>query len=153
MTPMDPKLLSADARKVFEHMEFDADEKLLFEVRKHWFGLFIIYLVGTFVTVMILAVALGAAVVVREGRLEDTGINTLAWPIVMICFVAAILSLIVTAIAAYLYKTNVLLVTSDKLAQLLNISLFNRKISQLSIGDVQDVTVHQRGIFAHAYKF
>jgi len=81
---MDPKLLSADARKVFEHMEFDADEKLLFEVRKHWFGLFIIYLVGTFVTVMILAVALGAAVVVREGRLEDTGINTLAWPIVMI---------------------------------------------------------------------
>ena len=46
-----------------------------------------------------------------------------------------------------------MIVTSEKLAQLLNPSLFNRKISQLSIGDVQDVSVHQNGIFPHIFDY
>ncbi|MCA9344118.1 PH domain-containing protein, partial [Candidatus Saccharibacteria bacterium] len=30
---------------------------------------------------------------------------------------------------------------------------FNRKISQLSIGDVQDVTVTQKGVLAHLFNY
>ena len=143
---MDPSQLSPSARQVFKLIEFDADEELLFEVRKHWFGLFLIYLLGTTVTAGALAAALAVAVAGGE-------FDSLRMPVILISFLLAVLSTIFTAIGAYLYKSNVILVTSDKLAQLLAYGIFHRKISQLSIGDVQDVTVRQHGIFAHMFNY
>ena len=61
--------------------------------------------------------------------------------------------LVVTTISAILYVNNVILVTTEKIAQILYFSLFNRKISQLSIGDVQDVSVSQNGIFPHLFNY
>ena len=46
-----------------------------------------------------------------------------------------------------------MLVTSDKIAQVLYRTIFDRKISQLSIGDVQDVTVTQRGVLARMFNY
>jgi hypothetical protein len=151
---MDPSQLSPSARQVFKLIEFDENEQLLFEIRKHWFGLFLIYFMGSFVTVMLLAAIIGAAAITPDTQF-GTGIDmtALRLPIILIGFLLAILSTIMTAIAAYLYRSNVILVTNEKLAQLLNPTLFNRKISQLSIGDVQDVSVHQRGIFPHAFHY
>lgn len=153
MHTLDPEKLSPSARQVFKLIEFDKDEKLLFELRKHWFGLFIIYLFGTFVTVTVLVIAVASALATQNESFSSSGLSSLAMPVIVLCFFLAVLSLVITAIAAYLYRTNVILVTTDKLAQLLNVTIFNRKISQLSIGDVQDVTVKQVGIFAHAYNY
>lgn len=55
--------------------------------------------------------------------------------------------------AAIFYKSNVVLVTNEKLAQVLYKNLFHRRISKLSIGDVQDVTVIQKGVFAHLFNY
>lgn len=62
-------------------------------------------------------------------------------------------TLAVMTIQAILYSNNVIFVTSEKIAQILYINLFNKKISQLSIGDVQDVTVTQKGILAHIFNY
>jgi uncharacterized membrane protein YdbT with pleckstrin-like domain len=154
MRTMDPKKLSPSARQVFKLIEFDDEEKLVYEIRKHWFGLYIIYLSGTFVTIILLFVAIGAAAITPDNQF-GTGMDftSVRMPVIVLCFFVAIFSAIVTAIAAYLYRSNVILVTSEKLAQVLNPSLFNRKISQLSIGDAQDVTVNQRGIFPHLFNY
>lgn len=56
-------------------------------------------------------------------------------------------------IAAVIYNNSVVFVTSEKIVQVLYISLFNRKISQLGIGDVQDVTVQQVGIFPRIFNY
>jgi hypothetical protein len=151
---MDPKQLSPSARQVFKLIEFDEEEKLVYEIRKHWFGLYIIYFFGTLVTVILLFIAVGSAAITPDTQLgTGTDLSVLKMPIIVICFVLAIFSSIVTAIAAYLYRSNVILVTTEKLAQVLNPALFNRKISQLSIGDAQDVTVDQRGIFPHLFHY
>lgn len=147
MHTMDPSQLSPSARQVFKLIEFDEDEKLLFEVRKHWFGLFLVYFFGSFVIVLALAAAVGAA------ALPSGEFDTIRMPVVLLGLMLAILGAIFTAIGAYLYRSNVILVTSDKLAQLLVYGIFQRKISQLSIGDVQDVTVRQHGIIAHALNY
>lgn len=154
MKPLEPSQLSPTAQQAFKLIEFDKDERLLYEVRKHWFGLFLIYATGLLVSLALIGIALGAALM-GAGDDLGTGVNlsSLQLPVILICFLTAILVAIGTAIGAFLYKTNVILVTSDKISQLLNTSLFNRKISQLSIGDVQDVSVHQRGIFAHLFKY
>lgn len=73
--------------------------------------------------------------------------------LIAIGFLLTTFSLIGTAIGAYLYQANVVIVTSEKIAQLLYTTLFDRKISQLSIGDVQDVSVQQKGIFARIFNY
>jgi hypothetical protein len=152
MHAMDPNKLSPSARQVFKMIEFDDEEVLLFEIRKHWFGLFIIYFTGSFITAVLLVVAVAAAAS-RSQSFEGISTSALALPVILICFIFAILSVIGTAIGAYLYRSNVMLVTSEKLAQLLAINIFHRKISQLSIGDVQDVTVQQRGVLPHLFHY
>ena len=147
MHTMKPEELSQNARGVFKKIEFDEDEKLLFEVRKHWFGLFLIYLGGSFVIFFLLIFAIVA--VVSVGKDFESGGLALA----MVSILLAILASIFTSVVAYLYKSNVILVTNEKLAQMLVEGLFHQKISQLSIGDVQDVTVRQNGIFAHMFHY
>lgn len=154
MKPIEPSQLSSSAKQAFRLIEFDDNERLLYEVRKHWFGLYMIYAAGTFIAFILIFIAVGAALM-SSGDSLGTGVNLsqLQLPVILLCFITAILVAVGTAIGAFLYKSNVILVTSDKLAQLLNVSLFNRKISQLSIGDVQDVSVHQKGVFAHLLKY
>jgi hypothetical protein len=155
MRTMEPNQLSAAAKQVFKLIEFDADEKLLYELRKHWFGLFVIYATGSFIIALLLGIAFAAAAASPEQADLGTGLglNSLALPVVAITLLLAFLAAIFTSIAAYLYKSNVIIVTSEKLAQLLNPTLFHRKISQLSIGDVQDATVVQKGLFPHMFHY
>lgn len=144
---MDPKHLSPSARQVFQLIEFDENEILLFEIRKHWFGVFIIYAIGFLVMISSLVVAVGAAM------MNDPNFEQVKMPVILISFLLSLLSVLGTAIAAYIYKSNVMLITSEKIAQLLVHGIFSRKVSQLSIGDVQDVTVRQNGIFPHMLKY
>ncbi len=154
MKSIEPFQLSSSAQQGFRLIEFDEDEKLLCEVRKHWFGLFLIYLTGTFIAVVLMGLSLGA-ILMDSNTSTEMGfeLSALQLPIIFACFLATILVLIGTAIGAYLYKSNVIIVTSEKLAQLLNVSLFKRKVSQLSIGDIQDVSVRQNGLLAHLFKY
>lgn len=154
MKSMEPSQLSSSAKQAFRLIEFDSNERLLYEVRKHWFGLFLIYATGAFISLILISIAVVAALMdARSDFGTGMSLSQMQLPVILLCFLAAIMVAVGTAIGAFLYKTNVVLVTSDKLPQLLNVSLFNRKISQLSIGDVQDVSVTQKGIFAHLFKY
>lgn len=144
--------LSKEGRRFFKFIEFDANEQLVTEIRKHPFGLFIIFATGALVTVALLAVgAVGGFVDFSSSG--TAGANSMKPVLVLISFVLLIGTLIMTYIAAFLYTSNVIFVTSEKIAQVLYISLFNRKVSQLSIGDVQDVTVSQNGVMAHIFNY
>lgn len=148
------KRLSSEGRKYFKLIEFDANEELITEIRKHPFGLLLIFLTGLFVIlaitiINIFALASDLTWLTTSPQSAETAKGILA----LVSFFIIIGDIIITFVAAFLYKSNVIYVTSEKLAQVLFTSLFNRKISQLSIGDVQDVTVTQKGIFAHALNF
>jgi uncharacterized membrane protein YdbT with pleckstrin-like domain len=146
--------LSSEGKKYFHFIEFDADEKLVTEIRKHPFGLFLIFLTGGFVTLAIIGLMVVIVGADLSGFVEsDNSQSTIKGVISFLSLLLIIGSVIMTLIAAFLYKSNVIFVTSEKIAQVLYTSLFNRKISQLSIGDVQDVTVTQKGIFATIFKY
>lgn len=147
---MQPAKLSHNGRRLFEVIEFDENERLLAEIRKHPFGLYLIYLSGIFVSLLILAVLLGLSYVAGQSNSDNASLQGL---MILGGVVISVAVLGVTFIAGYLYNSNVIIVTNEKLAQVLYASLFNRKISQLSIGDVQDVTVQQNGIFPHWFNY
>jgi uncharacterized membrane protein YdbT with pleckstrin-like domain len=153
---MQPQKLSPTGEKFRQMIEFDENEQLLMEVRKDPFGLFMIYFFGTLVTLVLFGVmVLGVSSLDFSSVTSGTGVDDGSFKsiIVILGFILTVFSLVITAIGAFLYRNNVVLITSEKIAQMLYVSLFNRKISQLSIADVQDVTVKQQGIFAHIFNY
>lgn len=147
--------LSTRGKQLFRQIEFDSDEQLVYEIRKDPFGLFIVYFTGFFITgIIFLALIVGAAFVGQD-PLSTGSPNSSSIRSIMIGtgIILASFAIIATFIAAYLYINNVVVVTSDKIAQVLYRTIFDRKISQLSIGDIQDVTVSQKGIFARIFDY
>ncbi len=145
--------LSAEGRKHFKFIEFDENEVLVTEIRKHPLGLFAIILTGFIVAALAVAFASFIAVADLNKVFEVSDAGGLKSALLAFSFIALVLTLIGTLIGVFLYRSNVIYVTSEKIAQVLYTSLFNRKISQLSIGDVQDVTVTQKGILAHIFNY
>lgn len=142
--------LSHVGAQFFKLIEFDDNEELLLEVRKHSFGLILLIITGVFIA---FAVFLVAAILASSGFLADIGLDGGRSFIALLGFILAVLAIVVTGINAQLYRSNVVYVTNEKVAQVLYVTLFHRKISQLNIGDVQDVTVTQQGFLAHAFHY
>lgn len=139
-------------KKYFELIEFDENEELLGEIRKHPIGLLIIELTGVImaIIVMLAAYALIWGTKQLDSSLASDGVTA----IVMIVGVLLALGVLgVSFIGSILYKSNVIFVTNEKIAQVLYKSIFDRTISQLSIGDVQDVTVTQKGLLARYFNY
>lgn len=67
-------------------------------------------------------------------------------------FAVAIL-LFVLFVATYAYRLNRLLITDRNLIQVGQSALFSRKISRLSIANVEDVSAEQRGILATIFNY
>lgn len=153
MEGMQPEQLSSRGKSFFKLIEFDGEERLVGEIKKHPFGLFVIYFGGTFVTAMLAIALVFVGVLVKEDPTGSFDVGSLRSIVVAVGFLLTLLSIVITMIAAYLYQNNVVLITNEKLTQLLYLSIFNRKISQLSIGDVQDVTVKQIGLFPRLFKY
>ncbi len=149
----DPNQLSARGKAFFKMIEFDSEERLVGEIKKHPFGLFIIYASGSFVTALLMIALIIVPLAVKSDPTATFDIASIRTALIVVGFLLLLLSIGVTMIAAYLYQNNVVLITNEKLTQLLYLSLFNRKISQLSIGDVQDVTVKQVGLFPRIFKY
>ncbi|MES2970706.1 MAG: PH domain-containing protein [Patescibacteria group bacterium] len=151
---MNPENLSNNAKRFFPMIEFDRGEELVWEIRKHPFGLFVIYLIGSIVTLSLVGLLiLGPMSYTSDFFGLGIDLGSLKPILILVGFLLSALSLGATLIGAYLYTSDVVLVTSEKIAQFLHQTIFNRKISQLSIGDVQDVTVTQKGIFARIFNY
>jgi len=145
--------LSTEGRKHFELIEFDANEKLVTEIRKDPVGLFFIILTGAFIAGVLLLATVAISSADLNSLFSTSGADSYKGILVLVMFMLMLLTGVGTFIGAFLYKSNVIYVTSEKIAQVVYTSLFRRKISQLSIGDVQDVTVSQNGVLAHLFKY
>jgi hypothetical protein len=151
---MEPKLLSARGRNLMKMIEFDPEEQLLGEIRKHPFGLFIIFLTGGLVALALMLSLMVLPLLVTEDPIGlGLDIGSIRSILVGVGFLLTILAIVMTAVAAYLYQSNIVIITSEKITQLLYKTIFDRKISQLSIGDVQDVTINQTGVFARIFNY
>lgn len=145
--------LSSLGKKFFQFVEFDENENLIMEIRKHPFGLFVVQATGLFITLIIVLTSMFLASGLSTTLDIDLQSNGGKSIIITAGLILGVLSIVGTEIAAMLYRSNVIFVTSEKIAQVIYVSLFNRKLSQLSIGDVQDVTVRQNGIFPRIFNY
>lgn len=142
--------LSHMGKRFFKLIEFDDNEELLLEVRKHPFGLFVLLASG----IAIALVLVGATFIIASSSfVSDISLDNSRPFIAFLGFILAVVVMVATGIYVQLYRSDVVYVTNEKVAQVLYQTIFHRKVSQLNMGDVQDVTVSQRGVFAHIFNY
>ena len=130
----------ASMHSTIEHT--DEDETKLCEVSKHPFGIVSLY-VGSFFGIL---AGLGLVFFMLPAVIEDTD-QALTIALVL-AVVLIVLAIIVLSLATLVYKQSRIIVTDRNITQILQYSLFSRKISQLNMVNVEDVTSVQNGFLA-----
>jgi uncharacterized membrane protein YdbT with pleckstrin-like domain len=117
------------------------------EFTKHSFGIFIVYLQSALALILVL----GLSYFLLPTVVEDTNSAFLYANIT--AFVAIIFSIIAVSLYALVYRQNRLIVTERSITQILQHGLFNRKVSQLNLVNVEDVIFIQRGLFSTIFGY
>ncbi|MCW1908825.1 MAG: PH domain-containing protein [Candidatus Saccharibacteria bacterium] len=145
--------LSGIAKRLFKYIEFDDDEMMIREVRKHPIGLLFTWITGIFVLFVIMGITFFLSSQVKNVDSVNDSNGAIQTIILFVGLVLSLLSVVATAISAWLYTSNVLYVTSEKIAEVRYLSIFNRRVTQLNIGKVEDLTVNQRGILPRIFNY
>lgn len=127
--------------------DINQDEIKIADIRRHFFGLFLIYLQ----TVLAIGLAVGLIIfltpsVFGAGGAAESAV--LALSLAMFFLVAVFLIL-----ATKIYKTNQLIITDINVTQVLQVGLFSRKVSELTMENVEDVTSEKHGIFPTLFNY
>ena len=127
--------------------ETDADELKLGEVSKHPFGIIILYIQAAVGVIF----GLGMAYFLLPAVLEDTR-SAFLIANVFAGFVM-ILAILIVSFASIVYSQNRLIITDRNITQILQYGLFGRKVSQLNLMNVEDVTSEQKGFFSTIFGY
>jgi uncharacterized membrane protein YdbT with pleckstrin-like domain len=122
---------------------------VVLSVHKHLFGLIVLYVqagVGI-VAALALIIFLVPTLVGKNHQSMMYGWISLG-SILLFAIIALVL-----VVATIVYRRSQLVVTVTNITQVNQIGLFNRKISQLSLADVEDVSAVQKGVFASIFGF
>ena len=95
--------------------------------------------------------ALGLTYFLLPGVIEDT--DTAFLYANLFASVAIVFAVIIILLSTMVYRRNRLIVTDRNITQILQYGLFNRKVSQLNMVNVEDVTSKQKGLFASMFGF
>lgn len=127
------------------------EETRVADVRRHPFGLFIIYLqffVGLGIAFFLIFGLLPG--VLDTLNLDGTLGKTFAYLFGVLVLFFGVVFLI---LASRIYQGNQLIITDVNVTQVLQVGLFNRKVSELSMGNVEDVTAEQKGILQTFFNY
>lgn len=124
----------------------DHDERIMCVVFQHQFGLIMIYLtvLACFIIAMVLISTFLPAV------FDDS--SAYGFLAAFVIFSAILVTVILVA-ATFVYRKSKLTVTDRNVIQVIQEGIYSRKISQISLANVEDVTAHQRGFFASTLNY
>jgi hypothetical protein len=124
------------------------DEQIICEIKRHPAGIIGMYLIAS-VIIIIFAVFCLAILpdIFSANRGSATAIGTAVF-LLATCIVIGLVF-----IANKIYWGNSWVVSSDSLTQISQTSLFHKQTSQLSLGNLEDVSSEQSGIWAQLLRF
>lgn len=124
-------------------------EQIIAEIKRHPIGIFMTYLGGALSVTLIIVVAALAPSIFQGAGLEDN----FGMAAIILAFILSIGICAVMFIATTVYWQNRWIVTDDSITQITQHSLFARRVSQLSMESLEDVTVDQHGILQTMFNF
>lgn len=143
--------LSPMGAKLFRYVEFDDNEEFLVEIRKHPIGAIVTAATGILIAFII---AITTTLVARNfDWLSVSGGSGIKALLLTGGLILSLLALGATGLSVFVYRSNVIYVTNQKIAEVAYLSIFNRKITQLGLGSIENVTYQQDGIFPHLFDY
>lgn len=124
-------------------------EHVVFQVKKHFFGLAVMYLQAIIAFIIVSGLLYFLAPSVLGSGNED-GIRS---AVVLILAVFGGLLALILLLVTYIYRQNKLILTNRNVTQVIQNSLFSRQVSELNLNNVEDVTADKRGIWAMIFNF
>lgn len=140
----------AQEAKMHPMVVLQPGERIICEIKRHPFGLISMYVSAFFALVVLAVLAALAPQFLTQYSSETSSLELLVWTGVGIFCLAVLL---VLWIATRVYWQNRWFVTDDSITQVRQNSLFDRRVSQLSMENLEDVTVDQRGIIQSMFGF
>lgn len=134
---------------LFEH---DPSEIILYQATRHPVGVLFILLMGGVSAVVIIALyifLISDSSMTSVIGMSSAGIGAVG-ALVVVVLMAIIAA--VSLLAAHVYKKSRLILTNQKVVFIQYHSLINREVSQLNIGEVEDVNVSQPSIMDRIFK-
>jgi uncharacterized membrane protein YdbT with pleckstrin-like domain len=123
------------------------NEQILCDARQHPFGIIAIYLLCLFGIV-------GAFFTVTVFLPDSFGTSAQVYSLIaLISVIVSVFLVIAMIVATYVYKQSRLTVTNKNVVQVQQGGVFTRKISQISLANVEDVTSVQKGLLAQIFGF
>ncbi len=127
--------------------EFEADEKVLFVLKQHPFGIILIYIIS--ITAFIIALSMTSYLL--PSLFTSASEVYVLW--IVIALGAALILFVVLILSSFVYNQSRFTLTNKKIVQITQKSIYERKISHLSLANIEDVTSNQRGILANMFNF
>ena len=134
--------------RLFEH---DPSEVILYQALRHPIGVYTIY-GAAFIAVLIIIMFMAFISVDTSGLLGFSVSDSVMGLLAIGSVLVIILILALSFAAAYVYKKSRMILTNQKIVFIQYHSLFSREISQLNIGEVEDVNVSQRNVWDRIFK-
>ena len=117
----------------------EKDEQIIFVIRKHWFHYFVFGVISVLISIPIITV------IVYWFLYPDT-INTLVGNIIILVLSAYLLSIMAMVLIGIVnYYLDIFIITDRRIVSLNQISLFRRKISEVNLRQIQDVSASVEG--------
>ena len=127
--------------------QVDPDEVKLADTHKHPMGIILLYIQ----VVLGMIFSVGLAYFLLPLVLEDTDSAFFIGNI--FTAVVVVMAFVVLTISTIIYKENRIIVTDRNIIQVLQYGLFSRKVSQLNINNVEDVTAVQQGVLPTIFNY
>lgn len=124
-------------------------EQVIFQIKRHPIGIISIYAVLGVMLAALAVVIFG----VGPGLFSDIDRNTYLGYGAIVFLLVTLLSVVFSFIANIVYWGNTWILTSDSVTQIAQTSLFNKHSSQLSLNNLEDVTVEQNGMLTHIFNY
>ena len=123
-------------------------ETSILKISRHPIGIFSIYFLSGFIIVALALIVFGVLPrVFSDNKSLVLGIGS------MLLIVIAILCGIYSLIATKIYWGNTWELSTEGITQVSRTGLFDKQSSQLSLGDIEDVTVEQNGMLTHMLNY
>ncbi len=138
--------------KLFRH---SAQEQIIGEARRHPIGVFFVvfssFVLGT-ILIMLMAITERNQDTFQESfGVESTfNMSGVLGILVAVMLVAVFVGMF---LGIYVYKHNYVVLTDQKLVIVHSYGIIRRKVSQLSIGDIQDVSVNQKTVLSRIFRY
>lgn len=130
------------------HISFEGmreKEKIIVFTRRHWFVMFSTFLGGLFMSFLpFIIIILGAKYLIQYNL---SSIFTLLWSL----YLMSVWYLIFYKLTMYILDTWI--VTNERVIDIMQIRFFSRKVSELHLESIQDISVNTNGVIQSYFNF